>query len=87
MRIPAAASGDVRTSLRHEQISQHGQLPNDPDRDVAGPTEKDATSLLCPQDLPGWARGTCEASANASVQSRAKADAPYTKFLRREYCN
>ena len=54
MRFPAAGSGDVRTSLRHELISKHRLIPNDP-----GPlfwpdqTKRTLTSLLCPLDVQG----------------------------------
>src|ERR1700722_7521604 len=45
---------------------------------MAGPTEKDATSLLCPQDLP-WAGSRHVRCVNerASPVCRDEADAPY----------
>ena len=70
MRFPVADSGDVRTSLRHEPISKHRHIPNDPGPLWPDQTKRTLTSLLCPQDIPGWARGTCDASANASASKR-----------------
>src|SRR4051794_14252621 len=65
MRSPAADSGDARTSLRHEQISQHRQFPDVPDPLMAGPTEKNAYVVAVPSR--GKARGTCDASAKRLV--------------------
>jgi hypothetical protein len=53
MRFPAADSGDERTSLRHELISKHRLIPNDPGPRLAGPDEKDAYVVAVP---PGCSR-------------------------------
>jgi len=53
MRVPAAGSGDCADFAPPRTDQQHRLIPNDPGPRLAGPDEKDAYSLLCPQDAPG----------------------------------